>query len=772
MIKSTFFAALLALTAPAAQQTGSAPPAQQGVQSSQQQTESTRPAHPTRPGRPAPQSSGQTQGQAPTQQPPDSGAHIRPPQRGPRGSAVHLTNLAVSVVTENQMAKVTQTLTLKNTGDRIEEYDLIFPLGQHSIVRSMDLFDGRQILEGQVYPADQARAIYRDIVRKYRDPALLEHYGEGLFRARVFPIPPGEERTLTLRSTQVLDMQRGMNRLHLPLTGWRSSGTAFGLDIQGTLVGDRSVTTLYSPSHDVQRGAQRTRPESPSRVETRFTFATPKFTADEDFLLYFRHGDANSEGMLVDVTLLSERPETDAAGYFLAVLQGNLQKNIQPEPKNVIFVLDRSGSMEGKKLEQAKAALKFMVERLRPEDRFNLISYAANVDVFAGEMQPASPASVGEVLRYLDAVEAGGGTFIEGALEKSMELFTDSERLNQVVFLTDGLPTVGERDHRKITAKATQANAHDARIVAFGVGFDVNGAFLDRLAVQNGGLSEYVLPNENLEDKIPGFYATMSSPLIRKARLAFEGTKVFDVFPAEIHDLYGGRQTLVVGRYTDPGDCEVKLSGQRGSSRFELVSKSTLAADARGGAHGLVARLWASKKIGYLVDEIRLNGTNPELVDEIVRLGTRFGILTEYTAFLAAPETDLLDFDKNFELGRAEIRDRADEESGSHGVAQASNSKKLQRAAAAPRADSNRWLDDTGREVEIRTVQNVGNKTYFKRGESWLDATVAADTEAREVDLYSEELFTLLDQNAWLKRTVARTGDLIVDVNGEVLHIH
>lgn len=704
------------------------------------------------------------------QRPPDP---YSPPIRRPVPQRpVLLTQLDVSVRIEGPAARVTQELTLRNTSPAQREFDLVFPLGDGAVISGLELKIGGRTLEGRVFPAEEARRIYQDIVRKTRDPALLEHYGEALYRARIFPVPALGEQRVTLSYNLVLRAEGELHRLHVPLTAWRRIAGPFNLTLEGSILSRHPVSSLYSPTHELLPGVeQRMGGIEPSRRST-FRVHAPRCKGDEDFLAYFKARSAAAEGILLDVAVLSERPDPSEPGYFLAVVHGLPTPELRPEPKDVVFVLDRSGSMQGEKIAQAKAALKFLVERLGPEDRFNLVTYAAGVEVFSAALQAPAQERLGEVLRFIESIEASGGTNIEAALATALAQLGPGEQLNQIVFLTDGLPTVGERDHHKLAAMIRAKNLHGARIVSFGVGFDVNGAFLDRVATQNRGLSEYVLPSENIEDKVPGFYERIRMPLVRDATIELAGTRLYDVFPRQLSDIYGGHQTLICGRYTEPGDIRVVVRGKRGGAGFSLEAPAHLAGDSRRGSRDLVARLWASRKIGYLVDEIRLNGEAKELVDEIVRLGTRFGVLTEYTSFLAAEETDLLAFDDNVRRARRELEDRAGVETGSHGFAQASNAKKLQRADAAPApTGGGTWLDESGEEVTVETVQSLGGKTFFLRGDTWQDSALAAGVVVEEIGLYSEEFFSLLDRHPWLNRCVARTGDVTLLLDGRNLRL-
>jgi Ca-activated chloride channel family protein len=588
-----------------------------------------------------------------------------------------------------------------------------------------------------------------------------------MFRARVFPIPAGKSQKLSLTYTRMLDSQGDSRRLHLPLTALRRSPQPFRFELEGSIAGRRPITALYSPTHgieDISTPPADASDGMPKR--TLFRVRQPQCTADLDFLAYFKPDPPDG---FADALVLSERPRPDEPGYFLAIVQGVQAGEIQPQPKDVVFVLDRSGSMKGAKIEQARDALRFLVQRLQPTDRFNLITYSNDVTVYGQGLQVATAEEIGRVHGFLGGVEANGGTNIQDALTTALGLFTEGARPRQIVFLTDGLPTVGERNDHKICALVRDKNPLGTRVVAFGVGYDVNGAFLDRLAVQNRGLSEYVLPNENIEDKVPGFYARMQSPLVLDAQVAIEGTKTFDRFPRETGDLYAGHRILIAGRYDQAGKARLVLSGKRGNEPVRAEFEVSLAADARSGERDLVGRIYAAMKIGFLVDEIRLNGENKELVDEIVRLGTRFGILTEYTSFLAADDTDLAAFAANGRKAMDVLKERVGTVTGSHGVAQALNSKKLQRDANVQ--TQNGWLGADGKMVTVLGVQNVAGKTLFKRGATWRDPESGAKPADEVVDVYSDRFFALLEQNTWLASCIARTGDLTVEIEGKVVRL-
>ncbi len=701
----------------------------------------------------------------------------------PRISARPLPTFCPPVVVEQltaeahqdgPMVKVSLSLILRNRIPLEQAYELLLPLGAEAVANAFDLKVDGKALEGQVLSAAKAREIYQQLTRRLKDPGLLEHYGDSLFRASIFPVPANGIVTATLSYTTMTGLEGDLAHVRIPLTAFRNGGVPIAkASVKGSVTSDHPITSLYSPTMPItSMGSQ----QEGARHRATFQWSADGFRADSDFSLFSR---ARGEAAICDAIILSERPDAKDDGYFMAALQGIPQAHTAPEPRDVVFVLDKSGSMQGDKIAQAKKALQFMVERLRPTDRFNLVIYSNSVQLFQEGLQPATPDCVRAAVAHIETITAEGGTNIEGALTMGLGLFTASASVHQMVFLTDGLPTVGERDRHKICAMTCAANKQQVRLVAFGVGFDVNGVLLDSLAVQNRGLSEYVLPGENIEERVPGFYQRMQNPLVTDAVVSFEGANIHDTYPRHVGDLYEGERMLLVGRYRLPttgsdekpvadavrnAAAKLVVTGKRRGEPVRLEFSMNLALQARAGEQEMVARMWAAKKVGFLVDEIRLNGHNQELVDAIVKIGTRFGILTEYTSFLAAEDTDLLAFGDNRLRAGVELQDRGRAEAGSAGVAQAFNTKKAQRDQSLD-ATANTWVGADGKNVQLDGVQCTNGFSLWNRNGRWVDANIPKDAVVEDVELFSDAFFALLDKNPWLNRIVARTGDVTCRVD-------
>lgn len=560
------------------------------------------------------------------------------------------------------LAETTVEQTFVNNSSVEQEGTYLFPLPEGATVTSFTLRADKRMLEGRLLGKEEARNIYESIVRRRKDPALLEYMGRGVFRASVFPIPPRGERVLTLKYAEVVPVEGTMRRFSYPLsTGRFSSRPIESLSVSVKLKTKTPLKTVYSPSHDVS--VRRTNDHTATASwEGRGEFP------DRDLTLYYATSASD-----VGLSLLTYE-SGDRPGYFMLIAAPRFSVPREKIlPKQIVFVLDRTGSMKSdNKIEQAKGALRFCLDSLHPTDRFNVITFNEGTDLLAKSLLPASPENVKKAKRFVQDIEASGGTNIDEALRAALTLLRDAEGSQKmVVFLTDGLPTVGETNVEKILenvraltggsrlasarpveakpvlslrsrlalSKAEGEAAGDrARIFCFGVGYDVNVAFLDRLAEETRADADYVRPEENIERIVSAFYAKITSPILTNLRLAFEGVETFDIYPKNLPDLFTGSQIVIAGRYRGNGPGTVRLAGsaQGKESAFRLAN-----AFGESAAHNaLVPRIWAARKIGYLLDEVRLH-QNREVIDEIIRLSREYGILTPYTTYLADERQDL-----------------------------------------------------------------------------------------------------------------------------------
>ncbi len=535
---------------------------------------------------------------------------------------VLLTPVAVraSATLRDQVARVVVEQEYANPTPRPLEGSVCFPLARDASISDFSmLVDGRR-LEGVLLDADQARGTYEQIVRARKDPALLELVGRGMLRARLFPIPPGGTRTLRIEYGQVLRGTGARTEFALPfLAGEGGRGVPFTATVRVTTRG--RLGPVYSPTHEL-----RTRDRSEHEaVVTASGDALP----GRDLTVLF----AQDRGGLGAEAVTARRGAD--AGYFLLFAMP-WQERERRAPADVVFALDVSGSMSGPKIEQARRSLLYCLDRLGPEDRFAIVTFSSTVSTFRDRLARATPAALGEAREFVRDVEAGGGTDLADGLDQALRLARDG-RDPMIVLLTDGQPTVGVTSLADIEARARERRAAGAHLFAFGVGYDVNAPFLDRLAADGRGASDYVKPEEDIEEKVSALFGKVTSPVLRDVTVSVEGARTFDLCPRVTPDLFRGEQLVVLGRYEGRGDARAVVRGVTpGGRRVEVRVPMDL--DPPRGRNGYVPTLWASRRIATLMDQARLEGETPDLREEIVGLSKEYGILTPYTSYYVGDE--------------------------------------------------------------------------------------------------------------------------------------
>lgn len=589
---------------------------------------------------------------------PTEPGRIPPPGPGRPGQPIrppifvqpfYVKDLRVSTVINDAVAETTVSQTFVNSGSVAAEGTYLYPLPEGATPTAFSMTVGEKTMEPRVLTAEEARTTYEGYVRRYRDPALLEYVGRNLVKISVYPIPPQSERVIKMRYTEVLKPQGGMRKYAYSLSTSRFGAKPVGVATVSVKLNTTSpLKNVFSPSHDLSVR----RPDDKSATAS---WEGVNDTSDRDLTLFY-----STSADDVGLSLLTYR-SGDRDGYFMLLATPRVQ--VPKErilPKQVVFVLDRTGSMSGKKIEQARKSLLFCLGQLRPEDKFDVITFNESPDVLTRALVPANAENLAKARHFVESTEASGGTNIDDALRASLDLVKDEPgKTKMIVFLTDGLPTVGETDINTILTHFKQKNGQvvqnesspalkttalkgkaapgvsPARLFCFGLGYDVNVPFLDRLAALGSGDSDYVKPEENVEATVSAFFAKVASPILSNVKLAFDGVDVYDVYPKTLPDLFQGSQLVITGRFRGNGVGSAHLSGLASGSEanFALGAKSGEA----DGIANFLPRIWAGRKLGYLVDQVRLS-ENPagkkEIIDEIVRLSREYGIITEYTSFL------------------------------------------------------------------------------------------------------------------------------------------
>jgi Ca-activated chloride channel family protein len=629
----------------------------------------------------------------------------------------------VTVTLENQVATTRVDQLFRNDNNFTVEGTYIFPLPTDAAVSEFAMWVDGQKVEGKVLSAEEARRIYDDIVRQSRDPALLEYIGRGAVQASIFPIPPGETRRIELEYAQVLAADNGLIHYRYPLNTEKFSAQPLEqVSISVKVTSPDPVRAVYSPTHNIAVERE---------GDYRFSagYEANNLTPDTDFDLYYSVSADH-----IGLNLLTYRDPDSGEGFFLLLAAPSLNVDAaQVVAKDVIVVLDQSGSMDGEKFQQAQAALKYVLNHLNPEDRFNVIAFSTGTEQYARGLRPASDAP--EAARWVDSLAAAGGTNINLALLEALDS-ADAARPTILIFLTDGLATEGVTDTDRILANVQQAAPENVRLFAFGVGNDVDTILLDTLVEQNHGASSYVRPGERIDEAVSGFYAKVSTPVLSNIALDFGSVIASDMYPNPLPDLFAGGQLVIAGRYRDPGPATITLKGTVNGQPQSFTYDDQFFRES--GGSEFVPRLWATRKIGYLLNQIRLHGENKELIDSIVKLSVRYGIVTPYTSYLVTEgERALSDEGRNriAEEQYAESATATAAPSGADAVDRsvAQSGIAAAEAPAAPEGDA------------ANVVKIVGSRTFLFSNGVWIDTAFDPTAmTATKVEFASDDYFTLL----------------------------
>jgi Ca-activated chloride channel homolog len=557
----------------------------------------------------------------------------RPPQ-WPRPQSYSFAPLEVayhhvSVKIDGQVATTSVDEEFYNPNPQQLEGTYLFPVPKDSHIDKFTMDIGGKQVQAELLPADKARKIYEDIVRKMRDPALMEYADRDVFRVHIFPIEPNSRKRVTLSYTQVLQADNGLVSYIYPLNTEKFSAKPVkDVNVEVEVSSDRPLKTIYSPSHEVK-----IRRHSGNRATV--NYAASDVLPDTDFALYFA-----PEKDEVGVNLLAHKTSDDD-GYFLLLASPGLDAaDKKAMPKDVAFVLDTSGSMAGKKLEQAKKALRFCVENLNDNDRFEIVRFSTEVEPLFDKLVAANDANRDQANNFIKGLRPIGGTDIDDALQKALSLRpADSKRPFAVIFLTDGMPTVGATDEGQIVADTKKAGGGHTRVFCFGIGGDVNTHLLDKITEETRAFSQYVLPEEDIEVKVSNFFSKIKDPVLANPTIKFTaGVRVAKMYPAPLPDLFRGDQLVLAGRYAGEGSSAVILEGTVNGETKSFTYEVNF--PRHRDDNEFIPRLWATRRVGYLLDEIRLHGEIGELRDEVTQLARQFNIVTPYTAYLIVEDED------------------------------------------------------------------------------------------------------------------------------------
>jgi Ca-activated chloride channel family protein len=658
----------------------------------------------------------------------------------PVNTSVFRVSSNVRTRIEGRVATIEVEEQFRNSGGGIAEGTYLYPLPGEAVFQNFSLWMGENEVRGEMMNAEQARGIYEEIVRRLRDPALLTLEGHGLVRARVFPIQPGETRRVVLRYTQLLQREGDALRMRYaigergPLASGalnQPPGASDRFRFRVTLPNAEAYGTPYSPTHGIT---------SRREGETLVIALDSTASGDVELFLPLRRG-------LVGTSLTAHAPGGED-GYFMLLISPAQGDDGTAMPKDLTLVVDVSGSMSGDKMEQAKSALRQALGTLGANDRFRLISFSNRVTNFRDGYTATTPANLSEARQWVDRLVADGGTNIAGALTAALGGTVGEERLPIVVFMTDGLPSVGEQSPERLAQEAG-ANIGRARVFTFGVGADVNTYLLDRLAQEGRGTAQYVSQDASVEQAIGSLMNKVRHPALVNIRIEEDANvELVQSYPSRLPDVFFGEELVVFGRYRGTGRGQVTITGQRNGRTERFTTEAAFPGSENENA--FIPRLWASRRIGELTRQVRIEGSSETLVSEIRDLGLRYGILTPYTSYLVQEPgmtAQRLDDLRRTMPAAAPAAPRDQSGAGAVAAARASSSMMGAGNLASADAAAERSLAEattgSGRGARVAS-RRINGKLFVQRDSVWTDAGHQASFRVYEVAAFSDAYFQLV----------------------------
>jgi len=663
----------------------------------------------------------------------------------------------VTVEIIDQVATTHVDQVFYNPNDWQIEGTYIFPIPHEAVVTDFSLWIDGKLIPGTVLRADEARQTYEQIVRSLRDPALLEYIDRGAVQASIFPIPPGGERKIEFTYSQVLTAENGLVKYIYPLNTEKFSvepleNVSVSVGIHSS---DASIRSIYSPSHSVSVYRENDR-------EVIAGYEENDVRPDTDFTLYYSLGAGQALHL---VTYRDPGQGEGHPGYFMLLLDPQIETSLGVLPKDIILVLDKSGSMDGEKFLQAQKALGYILNHLNPEDTFNIVAFSTGIQIYSEEMQPASGAAEG--IDWVFSLNALGSTDINRALLEAAAIANPSRPI-YLIFLTDGLPTEGVVESQQILDNFAINAPENIRLFSFGVGYDVDTYLLDSLSQGHRGMTTYVQPGDALDEILSQFYAKISTPVLTDLALDFGDVVVSDVYPDPLPDLFTGSQIVIFGRYQRGGRTTIELSGKQAGEDvdFQYLEYIFPQAFSRTSAdNAVITRLWATRKIGYLLNKIRLAGPDSETINQIIELSIRYGIVTPYTSYLITESEPLstLDRERISKDALQEAQRAASAPSfGENAVHEAADQSAL--AAADAPAEMLKEADEIVRYAEARTFLFVDGV--------WVDTIYSPEQfQTVEIEFLSEDYFDLLVSKPTLASALALGDRVIVVADGVAYEI-
>jgi Ca-activated chloride channel family protein len=658
----------------------------------------------------------------------------------------------VSVKINGNVAETFIDQEFHNPSDVLLEGYYIFPIPKNAIIKDFSMEINGKMVSAELLDANKARQIYEDIVRQIKDPALLEYSGQGIFKVRIFPIEPRSNKKVSISYREVLSSDNGIYEYVYPLNTEKFSAKPVkSVSIKVDLKTNNKIKTIYSPTHSVDVIHK-------DNKNSVVSFEEENTKPDINFKLYY---STNNDD--IGLSLLTYKTSNSDGYFFLTASPSFIINNNQIDAKDITFVLDVSGSMVGDKMKQAKQALLYCVNNLNKSDGFDIIRFSTEAYSLFGKMETASESNIKRAEKFIKDLNAVGGTNIDEALNLALKSKGKENRPHLIVFMTDGKPTIGETNDDMLIKKLADSNTKDVRIFTFGIGNDLNTHLLDKITEQTKAYRTYISENEDIEIKVSSFYDKVQSPVLTNLSLSFGGNvKTFQTYPKDLPDLFKGSSITIFGRYSGDGSSKITLNGSLKGERKSFIIDADFAEDDE--QYDFIPPLWASRRIGYLLDQIRLNGENKELVDEITQLAREHGIVTPYTSYLIMEDeeirirrNELVDHFQTLppapEL-RREVEgdfDAMKQKSGDRSITASEEVQGLNTAGNVAETKQGysrmNYMDSKGNEINLtQQVRNIQGRAVYQSGKFWVDSELQNQKvkNQKRIQFNSDAYFKLL----------------------------
>lgn len=671
--------------------------------------------------------------------------------------SLEMKSLNVDVNIDEQIATTSIEQVFYNPNNSNLEGYFLFPVPKGVVLRNFTMDVNGKKLQAELLDAKKARKYYQDIVRNLLDPALLEYTAQDLFKVKIFPIEAKKDKKISISYTQNLTKDNNTFEYIFPLNTKKYSAKplkniAFKIEIQNKI----PIKTLYSPTHKVEKVFK-------DAKHAIVGFEEKQVKPDLDFKLYI-----GLNATKLGVSMLNYN-ESNNDGFFIMNISPGFDNQSEIAAKDITFVLDVSGSMSGEKMGQAKKSMLFCVNQLNHDDRFEIIKFSTVAESLFGKRLIANKTNKTKAIDFINKLKAIGGTNMDEAFELALKEKPQSERPHFIIFITDGKPTIGEIDEEKLVEKISKGNTDKIRIFTFGIGNEINTHLLDKITEHSGAYRSYISPEEDIEVKISGFYEKVSSPVLTGVEIDFDKKSgVYSVFPRKTGDVFKGSIVTVFGRYKNNGKSTIKLNGILNGKKETYTYKIDFEENTK---NDFIPPLWASRNIGYLLDQIRLNGEKQELIDEVIRLSKLYGIITPYTSYLILederiglnkrilpPENVIFNNraidDDAFRSAYTKEYSNIQKKSGEESVQSSVEIQELSEAGVVNDINQGSarmfYTDKNGKRQNFaRQVKNIQGRAIYQNGDQWIDLYVQETNtiKTNKIQFADEAYFKLLNKH-------------------------